>query len=315
MRKQGDELLPFLQGRATTGLALLSRSCDIIHISTLTFLSYALADERLRTKSIHCLPLEVILQFPNLFITEKEHATTLIISRPSMNWTEGNLARHSRKRKHKDEFLRQREHFAKVRSGLLNPKTSISPPSISLFAQAPYSISHASSYAVQTMPPTSSRKRSRDAILSEDSQFFTNINVELPDPASFQKEQAEIEALSRKRQKLLMKSDWVGTDLQTPIQLEFSKPRTSLGNPWGSARSSCHSSQQKFRHLLGLNANNDQAVAAKAVTKNAMPVSRGQLKIRVGAREKMLGGSSSISPRSRSYRDVDAISNRMFHVS
>lgn len=232
-----------------------------------------------------------------------------------MNWTEGNLARYSRQRKHKEGFLRQREHFARVRSGLLNPKTIISPPSISLFARAPYSISPVFPLAAQTMPSASSPKRPQDVVSSENSKYFTNINVEFPDPVSSQKEQAEAEALRQKRQKLLMKSDWVGTDLQKPMQLEFSKPRTSLGNPWGSSRSSRHSSKQKFRHLLGLNTNNDQAMAAKTVAKAAIPVSRGQLRIRVGAREKVLGGTSSRSPHCENYRDVDASSGRMYHNS
>lgn len=234
-----------------------------------------------------------------------------------MNWTEGNLARHSRNRKNKDEFLRQREHFAKVRSGLLNPKTNLSPPSIALFAQAPFPISHASSPLApnKTIPPNSSRKRPRDAVSAETSQYFTNINVELPNPATYQKEQAEEDALRRKRQKLLMKRDWAGTDLQKPIQLEFSKPRTSLGNPWGTSRPSRHSStKQRFRNFLGLKGHNDQA--AKNTNNNPMPVSRGEMKVRVGVREKVLGASFSISisPRSRSYRDAAASSKGMTYI-
>lgn len=228
-----------------------------------------------------------------------------------MNWTEGNLSRHSRNRKHNEGYLRQKEHFAKVRSGLLNSNVNTSPPSISLFAQARCSVSHASRHASQTIPPNSSRKRSQEAVPLETSQYFTNISVELPSPASFQKEQAEAEALRRKKQKLLTKNDWAGTDLQKPIQLEFSKPRTSHGNPWGGSRSSRHSSKQRFRYLLGLNVNNGPTSTAQAITKNPTPVSRGQLKVRVGAREKVIGGGSSISPRSRSYHDVDASSNGM----
>lgn len=237
-----------------------------------------------------------------------------IIPISTMNWTEGNLARHSRNRKHKDEFLRQREHFAKVRSGLQNPKTNVSPPSIALFAQAPFSISHASPRIPKTVTPNPSRKRPREVVSADTSQYFTNINVELPNPATFQKERAEEEGLRRKRQKLLMKRDWVGTDLQKPIQMEFPKPRTLLENPWSSSRPNRHSSKQRFRHLLGLKANNDQAAAAKDIIDKPVAESRSRLKVRVGAREKVLGGSSSISPHSRSYRDADTSSNGMINI-
>lgn len=229
-----------------------------------------------------------------------------------MNWTEGNLARHSRKSKHKEGFLRQKAHFAKVRSGFLNANVNISPPSISLFAQAPHAMSRTSPNAPPKVPANASRKRHWQPDPPETtSHYFSNINIGLPDPASFQKEEAEAESLRRKRQKLLLKDDWVGTNLQKPIQLEFTKPRTSLGNPWGVSRPSRHSSKQRFRHLLGLNTNHGQAAAAKAATTNPMPVSRGQLKIRIGTREKVLGGSSTISPCSRSCRDVEASSNSM----
>lgn len=230
-----------------------------------------------------------------------------IIPTSTMNWTEGNLVRHSRIGKHKDESLRQKEHFAKVRSGL-NPKTNVSPPSIALFAQAPFSISHASPRAPKMVPPNPSRKRPREFASPKTSQYFTSINVELPNPATFQKERAE-EGLRRKRQKLLMKRDWVGTDLQKPIQMEFPKPRTALENPWGSSRPNCHSSKQRFRHLLGLKVNSAQAAADKDSVNKPVAESRGQFKVRVGAREKVLGGSSRIGPRSRSYRDADTSSN------
>lgn len=221
-----------------------------------------------------------------------------------MNWTEGNLARHSRGRKHKDEFLRQKEHFAKVRAGLLNPKITISSPSVSLFDQAPYSISGASPRSRQRGPSNPFRQRSREATSPHISRYFGHVNTRLPDPSPLQKEQAEAETLGLKRQKLLMKRDWVGTDLQKPIQLEFSKPRTALDNPWGS-RPSRHSSKQKFRHMLGLNANNVQIEAVRSGLKNPMSPSRVQLKIRVGDTEKDWDGGSCISSCRRSSHGVD----------
>lgn len=224
-----------------------------------------------------------------------------------MNWTEGNLARHSRGRKGKELLLRQKEHFSKARSSLLNANVKISPPSITLFAHTAHSSSAVLHQSSKPIAPSPSRKRLAESGLPCTSQYFQDSSLELPSPASFQKDQAEEDALRRKRQKLLQKGDWVGTNVQKPIQMEFSKPRPSAGNPWGTSRTRYHPSKQRLRHLLGIKAPSGQDRVAQPVFRGVAPFARSELRVRVGSQERAFTGSSTASPRSRIYRDVDSL--------
>lgn len=226
-----------------------------------------------------------------------------------MNWTEGNLARHSRGRKGKEVILRQREHFAKVRSRLLNDNAKINPPSISFLARPAHSSSPSRHLSVDPKPsvPSTSKKRARENSLIQTSRYFEDVTLELPSPADFQRDHAEEEALRQKRRKLLLKGDWVGTDVQKPILMEFSKPRaSSRENPWGTSRPNYRSSKTRLRHLLGIRASDGQIRASEAATKVSTPVSRSQLRVRVGSRERALGESSNAGPHSSPGRDVEA---------
>lgn len=230
----------------------------------------------------------------------------------AMNWTEGNLVRHSRNRKRKDTLLRQKEHFAKVRSGLLNANLKTSPPSISIFANTARSNSPVSCRSSKSIPSIPSRKRSQENGLLETSHYFKDASLGFSDDSSFQKEQVGEDALSRKRQKLLMKSDWVGTTVQKPIRMDFSKPRQSLGNPWGGSRPHRHSSRQRLRSLLGLmETSGGQPRIPNAAMGISTPISRSQLKIRVGSVERTLGVRSNISSGGRSYREDSSGSRGM----
>lgn len=229
-----------------------------------------------------------------------------------MNWTEGNLARHSRGRKGKEVLLRQKEHFAKARSSLLNANVKISPPSISFFAHPAHSSSPTRHGFSKLIPPVSSsaRKRARENGPLQTSHYFKDATVELPSPASFQKRQGDEGDLAQKRQKLLVQGDWVGTNVQKPIQMEFTKTRASAGNPWGGSRSRHHLSKQRLRHLLGIKATDGHNRMPKPVTRSLTPITRSQLKVRVGSRERALGdGNSDSSPGSTTYRDIESSSH------
>lgn len=225
-----------------------------------------------------------------------------------MNWTEGNLVRHSRGRqgKNKEIRARQREHFAKARASLLSSNVKTSPPSISFLAHQA-NASPPVHHRASSVP----RKRTQDDRPSRTSRFFEDTTVELPSPAEFQQAQIEEEALRRKRQKLLLKGDWVGTNVQKPIGISFPKPRASNGNPWGFPHS--QSSKQRLRHILGVRNTNGLVRTAETAAHLSQPVSRSHLRIRIGSQERTIRGSSSGSSGSRTTRYNSSIHGTFEH--
>lgn len=224
-----------------------------------------------------------------------------------MNWTEGGLARHSRASKGRVVLLRQKEHFAKARAGLLNSNVKISPPSISFLAHPAASSSphrQSSKSKNSSGAASSSKKRHRDKDPPHSSQYFQDdAGSKLPTPADFQKDLAEEDALRQKRRKLLLKGDWTGINLQKPIQMEFSKARSPHDGPWGLSKSRhTRSSKDRQRRMLGVEHGRVHQARSKAIR----PVSPRQMRVRVGSRERALGGSSNASPRSRTCRDVES---------
>lgn len=228
-----------------------------------------------------------------------------------MNWTEGNLARHSRGRKGKEVLLRQKEHFAKARASLQGANAKTSPPSISFLAHRAPSSSPARQRHSTSHPLSSTKKHTREDSLRQASRYFQDADPALPSPSSFQQDKSAEDSLRQKRQKLLDRGDWVGTSVQKPLQMEFSQPRVSFGNPWGAPRTRRHASKQRLRHLLGIKASDRQNMVPQPVIRIMPPVTRSQLRVRVGSRERTLGGSSSTSPHSRSYRDVESSTHSM----
>lgn len=219
-----------------------------------------------------------------------------------MNWTEGNLNRHSRARKGKETLLRQKEHFAKVRAGLLDANVKISPPSapsITLPAQSP-------SVRLDTLKSTSSRKQpGGDGLVS--GRYFSEASLNLPTPAALLGEKTEEEALRQKRRKLLLKGDWVGTNVQKPIEMQFMKPRGSPSNPWGAKQSRRHVSKHKLRRLLGVTHNGGPRKTGGSPVVNCIPTLR-RMKVRVGSHERALGDMSNASTRSSGRQGVLSVS-------
>ncbi|KUI58502.1 hypothetical protein VP1G_05778 [Cytospora mali] len=209
-----------------------------------------------------------------------------------MNWTEGTLNRHSRGRKGKETVLRQKEHFAKARSGLLNANIQNSPPSISFLAHPPLPASLVRHGPLKPTQP--SPKEHNDTL--EYSRYFSEVNAGPPNPAIFQQQQTGKEASCQKRRKLLFKGDWVGTGVQKPIEMKFSGSRASPSHAWGARLAHHDSSRHKLRQLLGVKHDKGRN---KANQGGSTPISNRKMKIRVGSRERTLGGSSNIS---RSHR-------------
>lgn len=211
-----------------------------------------------------------------------------------MNWTEGNLNRHSRARKGKETLLRQKEHFAKARAGILDANVKISPPSVSFLA---IPAQHPSSVRRDALKSTSSRKHQSDDRLMS-SRYFSEDRPKLPASTRLQGQETEDEAMRQKRRKLLLKGDWVGTNVQKPIEMEFTKPRGSPSNPWGVKKSRRQASKQKLRRLLGVKHGEEYDRAGLGAVDASTPASLRRIKVRVGGYERALGDSSNASPRS-----------------
>lgn len=243
-----------------------------------------------------------------------------------MNWTEGNLARHSRGRQAKEVILRQKEYFAKARAGLLPSASRKSPPStsISFLRQNSSPSPHHSRLSqnprsLQTkiltgagQDGTSTRKRSRDP------PSPGNDVASLPVPshhfkASPDGQQAasstiplDRDALHEKRRKLLLKGDWVGIGMQKPIPVKFSS-KASESRKWSRHHRSAHS---KTRHLLG--SRYDQM----KVKHEPMPTSTQarDVRIQIGSQEMRLGNQPSIIDPSRLSANLGtAPANSGFH--
>lgn len=218
-----------------------------------------------------------------------------------MNWTEGNLNRHSRARKGKETLLRQKEHFAKARAGLLDANVKISPPSVSFLA-APARLPSVRRDALKSTP--SRQQQSGDRHLS--SRHFSESRPESTAPIRLPGQETEDEAMRQKRRKLLLKGNWVGTNVQKPIEMEFTKPRGSPSNPWGPGKSRHQASKHKLRRLLGVSHGEGRDRIRPRAVNSFTPTSLRRIKVRVGSHERALGDSSNASPRSNGLQVVSS---------
>src|ERR1700743_2272001 len=82
-----------------------------------------------------------------------------------MNWTEGNLARHSKRGRGSETLLKQREHFAKARSVHMTTTGKAGPPTILILHSGSSSRSHHSlrSTASSLEKVRTGKRRSADA--------------------------------------------------------------------------------------------------------------------------------------------------------
>lgn len=216
-----------------------------------------------------------------------------------MNWTEGSLARHSRGRQAKQVLLRQKEHFAKARAGLLHSASKRRPPPISFLHHSSSPLSRRSDPSQHYSPllarasvgraqqAPSSRKLSRED--SVPAQDVTNLpalgRCSETDADNGLSEHPSVslteKAFQTKRRKLLLKGDWVGVGLQKPIPVKFSS------NHSGSLKWSRQdpSADLTRPHLIRSRYGPVEANGDRMPT---TPRPRG-IKIRIGSREMQLG--------------------------
>ncbi|KAI6082390.1 hypothetical protein F4821DRAFT_263995 [Hypoxylon rubiginosum] len=135
-----------------------------------------------------------------------------------MNWTEGNLSRHSKGRQRNELLARQKQHFAKVRSGLLNSGPKQSSISISFLDSPRSRTSGRRDHSIDASPRSPSippllekRRRTKESQDSPQSQS----------------------SIREKKRRLLDKTDWVGLDLQQPIDITFpGRLQPAPGSKW-----------------------------------------------------------------------------------
>jgi hypothetical protein len=219
-----------------------------------------------------------------------------------MNWTEGKLARHSRARQSKQTILRQKEHFAKARAGLL-PNASNIPPSFPLF---PATISlqpdisdgppiHQTltlgnitgrSLAGKRRRSTPSPTRQASGSCPVSSHQFDPKTNEPLEAQAVTAGALEGNAIQEKRRKLLGENDWAGIRMQKPIPVRFDQ--SASGEKKWSSRQRC--AADRSRHLI--RGRHDQQ---RKVSANIGPRHRKQdVRITVGSQEVRLGQGSSV---------------------
>lgn len=233
-----------------------------------------------------------------------------------MNWNGGTLVRHSRPSKGREVLLRQKEHFAKARAGLLNPHIKSSPPSISFLEHLVHSsptqhsskpegsVSYALKDAAEALRPVKRKQSSQ----KDDSLNLSTI-------AGFQDDPVEDDVLRQKRRKLLVKGDWTGINSQRLMDMKLPKPRESFNGPWAHSKLRYTKSKRNMRRVLGIKSNVEYAGRPKVKVNNIGTTSPIEMIVRIGSRERVFGGSSSVSCRSQTRRDVESSSSSMCRAS
>ncbi|KAI0171141.1 hypothetical protein BJ166DRAFT_214560 [Pestalotiopsis sp. NC0098] len=198
-----------------------------------------------------------------------------------MNWTEGNLARHSRGRANNEVLKRQKEHFAKARSRVLGGNVKKSPISISFLDPAQshnvLPFTRRSTFHVQGESPPRRRSHQFDGSRSPVPLLrtkFREFDTHERDSSKDRRESpvdlvstvqtstrkrsalAEIviqEQTNEKRRRLLQNPDWAGLEMQQPLDLVLpGQRRMASGRVWSKVEPSDakYGGQQRARIVL-----------------------------------------------------------------
>ncbi|KAI2639967.1 hypothetical protein GGS21DRAFT_388994 [Xylaria nigripes] len=130
-----------------------------------------------------------------------------------MNWTEGNLARHSRGKHRNALIARQKQHFAKVRHNLLSGRAKQGPAAttVPFLGLEPISESPARGISLRKHDD-----QSFTPLQSHNPGFERRYSTYLPNDG-----RASLPTDLDRRKKLLRKSDWAGLRLQRPLDISF----------------------------------------------------------------------------------------------
>ncbi|CAJ2502327.1 Uu.00g097210.m01.CDS01 [Anthostomella pinea] len=154
-----------------------------------------------------------------------------------MNWTEGNLARHSRGRQRDELLTRQKQHFAKARNNLSNAHVKQTPVAISFLGPE-----YARNLDRRGDSTRSRHTRSPSPVALPKSKWTTE---------SQSRSNASSSANREKRRRLLDKSDWAGLSLQQPIDIAFpGQLHAAGGSRWSKISHQQERRGGRLRELL-----------------------------------------------------------------
>ncbi|KAI2606310.1 uncharacterized protein GGS25DRAFT_384231 [Hypoxylon fragiforme] len=193
-----------------------------------------------------------------------------------MNWTEGNLSRHSRGRQRNELLAKQKQHFAKVRNSLSRGGVKQSPVSISFLGAR--------------RSGSSGRRDGSNGIshISPSSPLLTEKRKRSQSSRNDLKEQTSIR---EKRRRLLDMTDWVGLNLQQPTDIVFPRKIPALdGQKWGKAdRVRAHMAQKRHE------------TADLARLETAQEARNHPLRIQIGSQEIDPSDSTAFQPVTKRY--------------
>lgn len=155
-----------------------------------------------------------------------------------MNWTEGALARHSRRKGWDKDAARQKEYFAKARARkhesttkkTLNPSAFIPgyiPQPRNGIDQAPSSASSIRNKSSRPRKGLIHQHNNRIENISAIPERTVGLQLGRSSNENLNEHHSspQQESLSAKRRRLLEKNDWTGVNLQKPVLVEFSWQR------------------------------------------------------------------------------------------
>lgn len=236
-----------------------------------------------------------------------------------MNWTEGNLARHSRGKSAKDDVLkRQKQYFARARTRLLNGVANPNP-AIFPFPETRHDqpSGHGNPFSRGDRPRAAKRRRDDDTIYhsrnkstgtpmrNQDVLLHSNAKTPAQAQAPTEGFQEEIDSL-RKRRKLLGKTDWAGLSMQQPLELTFPGIRQP-GQRWGKPDGPRMPYQARVRHAHAA----DQSDPDITISRKYQGPSSPRIRVHIGS-QRMSHGTDSVSRRSkeRGYSSSKSSSSR-----
>ncbi|KAI3536885.1 hypothetical protein CABS01_06027 [Colletotrichum abscissum] len=250
-----------------------------------------------------------------------------------MNWTEGALARHSRGKGWKPEIAKQKQYFAKARSGLHGPPKP-GFDSISFFSQqansSTYPMKRLSTVPSQNSPHFQQHQQHRH---SQHRQYDQKNQHNVPQdhrllmsPGQHVRKEPLVagghgilqeprsqhatkkrklpeydpELLDAKRHRLLQKGDWAGINVQKSLPLHFSGASSSKGRQIWGFRNKHPEGQSGF--FWEQNGNGRRPLQGKATSYISTQGGDKDVRIRIGSEDIRYSGGSQITAKSSQNR-------------
>jgi hypothetical protein len=198
-----------------------------------------------------------------------------------MNWTEGSLARHSRRRGWNEEAQRQKKHFDKVRARK-EQNISRSAPFVPSYITQAQEMSILSTSSSRPSPKGHAQTKKQLIHLTKDGVGLFSSDKQSSSPGfsttslEYKGETGHADSAIQKRRRLLQKSDWTGVEFQRPPPIQHLWQRSN-------SQKQCHDLRMHGRagHKLSLEARNTSQICKHREDDR----SDGHLRIRIGSQD------------------------------